>query len=220
MSPGYAGWVGKLKLILFASALSLAAAAPDACAASIANHGCSAFCGYEAVKAADDWICLQSKSRLPFPFATSKADVEELCQMVAADHGCCDTCGFRFDAGECRPVGSKPAESKPLGADPIIGGSGDFRYQYMPDLLKPPAGATLVNCHGLAVDKDQNIILTYQNDGKTDPHCLIKWNPDGTGGAFASKDTPGLCSGTPHGLKITTEKDGQQFLFHANNAQR
>ena len=33
------------------------------------------------------------------------------------------------------------------------------------------------------------------------------------------QDTPGLCTGTPHGLKITTEGD-QQFLYHANNAQK
>ena len=31
--------------------------------------------------------------------------------------------------------------------------------------------------------------------GGDDPHCLIKWNPDGTGGEFASKDTPELCTG-------------------------
>ena len=37
------------------------------------------------------------------------------------------------------------------------------------------------NCHGLVTDHQNNIILTYQNDGKTDSNCLIKWNPDGTG---------------------------------------
>jgi hypothetical protein len=35
------------------------------------------------------------------------------------------------------------------GAAPIIGGQGAFKYQYMPDLLKAPAGANMVNCHGL-----------------------------------------------------------------------
>lgn len=35
----------------------------------------------------------------------------------------------------------------------------------------------MVNCHGLSVDKDENIILTYQNNGK-DPHCIISWKPD------------------------------------------
>lgn len=75
--------------------------------------------------------------------------------------------------------------------------------------------------------------MTYQNDGKTDPHCLIKWKPDGTGGDFASQDTPQLCSGVPHGLKVTTE-GGTQYLYgvhsgfllisvhryHANNQQK
>ena len=75
----------------------------------------------------------------------------------------------------------------------------------------------LNNCHGLAVDKDNNIILTYQHGG-ADPHCLIRWNPDGTNGTFASKEGDGLCGGVPHGLKITTEGD-EQFLYHANNAQ-
>lgn len=68
------------------------------------------------------------------------------------------------------------------------------------------------------LDKDNNIILTYQNQGKTDPHCLIRWNPDGTGGEFGN-ETAGLCGGTPHGLKILTEGD-EQFLYHANNQQK
>lgn len=33
-------------------------------------------------------------------------------------------------------------------------------------------------------------------------------------------NSPMLCSGTPHGLKITTEADGKQYLYHANNAER
>ena len=40
------------------------------------------------------------------------------------------------------------------------------RYQFMPDLLQPPNGANFQNCHGLALDKDNNIILTYQPAGK------------------------------------------------------
>uniref|UniRef100_A0A6V4RSR4 Uncharacterized protein n=1 Tax=Prymnesium polylepis TaxID=72548 RepID=A0A6V4RSR4_9EUKA len=104
-------------------------------------------------------------------------------------------------------------------AAPIIGGSGAFRYQYMPDLLKPPAGASLVNCHGLVQDAENNIYLTYENDGK-DQNCLIKWKPDGTGGEFvAFGNVSKLCSGTPHGLKIATEQ-GKQYLYHANNNQK
>lgn len=40
-----------------------------------------------------------------------------------------------------------------------------------------------MNCHGLVTDAENNIYLTYQNDGK-DQNCLIKWKPDGTGGEF------------------------------------
>jgi len=107
-------------------------------------------------------------------------------------------------------------------AAPIIGGSGAFRYQYMPDLLKPPAGASLVNCHGLVQDAENNIYLTYENDGK-DQNCLIKWKPDGTGGEFmtgpAGSNVSVLCAGTPHGLKIKTE-NGEEVLYHANNNQK
>lgn len=107
-----------------------------------------------------------------------------------------------------------------VGADPpIIGGQGDFKYQYMPDLLQPPPGANMVNCHGLAQDDDNNIYLTYQNDGKTDLNCLIKWKPDGTGAEWMTGGGTKLCSGTPHGLKIAHEQ-GTQYLYHANNDKK
>jgi hypothetical protein len=103
-------------------------------------------------------------------------------------------------------------------ADPIIGGQGDFKYQYMPDLVKPPAGASLTNCHGLVTDADKNIYLTYQNDGK-DKNCLIRWKPDGTGAEFMTGGNTTLCDGTPHGLKIVNE-GADVFLYHANNNQK
>jgi hypothetical protein len=66
-----------------------------------------------------------------------------------------------------KPYCDAPAPAPaPAPAAPIIGGQGDFKYQYMPDLMKPPAGASLTNCHGLVTDADKNIYLTYQNDGK------------------------------------------------------
>lgn len=77
----------------------------------------------------------------------------------------------------------------------------------------PALAARTVTAHA-----QHHSILTYQNDGK-DEHCLISWNPDGTNGTFAAADTPALCSGVPHGLKITTEGE-EQFLYHANNAQK
>eukprot|EP00931_Biecheleriopsis_adriatica_P049800 TRINITY_DN28818_c0_g1_i1.p1 TRINITY_DN28818_c0_g1~~TRINITY_DN28818_c0_g1_i1.p1 ORF type:complete len:362 (-),score=46.83 TRINITY_DN28818_c0_g1_i1:367-1380(-) len=104
-------------------------------------------------------------------------------------------------------------------ASPIIGGQGAFKYQYMPDRLQPPAGAKMVNCHGLVLDNDSNIYLTYQNDGKTDQNCLIKWKPDGTSAEWMTGGGTALCAGTPHGLKIALEK-GTQYLYHANNDQK
>lgn len=107
-----------------------------------------------------------------------------------------------------------------LAGNPIIGGYGDFKYQYMPDLLKPPAGANMVNCHGLVTDLDNNIYLTYENDGgKTDSNCLIKWKPDGTSAEFMTGGNSALCSGTPHGLKLAVEQ-GTQYLYHANNNEK
>ena len=106
-------------------------------------------------------------------------------------------------------------------AAPIIGGHGNYRYKYRPDLLKAPDGTVMVNCHGLAIDDDHNIILTYENDGKLDPdRCLIRWKPDGTGGEHLLGGNGTLCSGTPHGLKVSTEWTAgkpEQFLYHANN---
>ena len=107
---------------------------------------------------------------------------------------------------------------------PIIGGQGKYRYQYMPDLLKPPPGANMVNCHGLVTDAKNRIYLTYQNDGKTDANCLIRWDADGTNAQFMTGSNTSLCSGTPHGLKIATEATDSgaqlQYLYHANNDQK
>lgn len=104
-------------------------------------------------------------------------------------------------------------------ADPIIGGYGDFRYQYMPDKCVMPAGSAVQNSHGLAVDADKNIYLTYQPVNGKDTNCLVRWAPDGTNGTFLNGGGTALSSGTPHGLKITTE-NGKVFLYHANNNQK
>jgi hypothetical protein len=107
-------------------------------------------------------------------------------------------------------------------ADPIIGGQGDFRYQYMPDLLKLPNGADIQDAHGLEVDQDHNIYVSYANWGdntkqknSTDTNCLIRWAQDGTKGVFMQKGGPALCSGKPHGLKFA-EEDGKSYLYHTN----
>ena len=164
-----------------------------------------------------------SQSNLPRPSAGCDVCAHakaEYCATFPASTVCRTECGFEFDAaaGLCKESGTVIGHSDGL-SSPVIGGSGKFRYQYMPDLLRPPPGAAIVNAHGLVVDEHENIILTYQNDGK-DPHCLISWSPDGTNGTFVSKDSPGLCDGVPHGLKITSEADGSQYLYHANNRQK
>ena len=106
-----------------------------ACAATKANHGCSTFCGYEAVYAGNDWICMPGAPRQELPFAMDTADVNEFCQLVAANSGCSDTCGFKWDtaSGQCSLTASVIKESSHLRGrsedEPIIGGSGKFRYQ-------------------------------------------------------------------------------------------
>lgn len=104
-------------------------------------------------------------------------------------------------------------------AAPIIGGDGAFKYQYMPDLLKLPAGAKMVNGHALEVDAEHNIYLNYVPDQKTDHNCLVKWKPDGTGGEYFIGSNTSLCAGTPHGLKIANE-DGEVYFYHANNNKK
>lgn len=82
----------------------------------------------------------------------------EYCEIFPSAALCATKCGFEFDeeAKQCTSVLQKnmPVIANGDGAAaPIIGGSGKFRYQYMPNLLQAPAGATFVNCHGLAIDK-------------------------------------------------------------------
>ena len=155
-----------------------------------------------------------------------------------------------FKRAECSCVAPKP----PSG--PIIGGYGDFRYQYMPNLLELPEGTEVIippsnrhrhppklysyiwisfvfpylNCqiqhaHGLEVDADGRIYLTYVNwnngiqTNGTDTHCLVRWDADGTNGVYMDLGGTELCNGTPHGLKIAKENN-ELFLYHANCGTR
>jgi len=140
------------------------------------------------------------------------------CDTSACPCGC--ECGTADDPGLCFvPEAASSQANCTTRAAPIIGGWGNFKYQYMPDLLKPPPTASLVNCHGLVTDKANNIYLTYENGGGDDPNCLIRWKPDGTGAEFMTGGNTTLCSGTPHGLKIV-EEGGVEYLYHANNIQK
>lgn len=100
-------------------------------------------------------------------------------------------------------------------ANPIISGEGKFRYQYMPERLQFPEGLYPNNDHGLILDDKNNIILTYEPFAN-DSHCMVAWNPDGTGGVSFGPG-PELCTGVPHGLRIAHEGN-EIFLYHANNA--
>ena len=166
-----------LSLLLLLGAAAAAPALPTrdvACSAQhqhSSTHGCSAFCGFAPLNAGGDHICVPSGAPADFPFVISPDDRAEYCEMVAAGHGCDDVCGFKWDPAvrECRDAAHRSAPASPTTANiaevaaagatasptaaPIIGGQGKFRYQYMPDLLQAPAGASLVNCHGLVTDK-------------------------------------------------------------------
>ena len=101
----------------------------------------------------------------------------------------------------------------------IVGGHGRFRYQYDPDMLLPPPAASIINCHGFALDEAENIYLTYESNKSSDRNCLIRWSPDGRGeGKFVAEESGALCLGTPHGLTIAMEDN--EYLYHANNDQR
>jgi hypothetical protein len=101
-----------------------------------------------------------------------------------------------------------------------------------------------VNCHGLVLDADHNIYLTYENenDGGTvgmnpnpnpTPTATSSGSPTEhrTGGAFIIVPSnrnrnrhEELCDGTPHGLTIATAANirmiQHQYLYHANNQGR
>lgn len=117
-------------------------------------------------------------------------------------------------------VASGPDPSRDAAA-PVIGGRGNWTFQYMPDRLVLPPGSCSsdgCNCHGLVVDRNSNIYLTYEPDRAGpdgDVHCMVRYGPDGAG-VGVPYGSPELCSGTPHGLTLA-EEEGKEYLYHANN---
>ncbi|HEY5911686.1 MAG TPA: hypothetical protein VJA21_13885 [Verrucomicrobiae bacterium] len=102
-------------------------------------------------------------------------------------------------------------------ANPIISGSGDFRYQYMPDKLALPPEVRMKHGHGLCHDTEGNIYFTFESETVEEhTRCLVRFRPDGTGAALLGSDNA-LAHGVPHGLNIHFEKDGHPVLYHANN---
>lgn len=103
-------------------------------------------------------------------------------------------------------------------AGTIIGGSGNYTFKYRADLLQLPSSVKVRNAHGLCKDKQGNIYLTYESTSvDSTTRALAKFSPDGTSVQLLGKDNT-LAIGTPHGLRISFEADGD-FLYHANNNQ-
>lgn len=102
--------------------------------------------------------------------------------------------------------------------DPVISGSGRWKYQYMPDLLHFPNETELGNGHGLCKDKKGQIYFTFQPKHKTAySQALVRFQPDGTNGVLLGDKGPdGLSMGVPHGLRIDYS-EGTGYLYHANN---
>jgi len=99
----------------------------------------------------------------------------------------------------------------------VTGGSGDFRFAFVPDKLVLPPEAKVLNGHGLCLDKEGNIYFTFEPQKiEEQTRCLVRFAPDGTGATMLGSNNT-LVHGTPHGLSSAVEKDGRGVLYHANN---
>ena len=163
-----------------------------------------------------------------------------------------DHCGLRCKNGETCPTGtscqmpvgicafpypmSEPeqdgdgfetfrlAPSPPPEPEPHqIVGQGEFRYVYEETKLQMPPGANPPYSHGVELDDDANLYLTYF-DSADSGRCLLKWSPaDGYTkyeviGHGSEMCQSGDHSNGPHGLRISKEASGTYF-YHANNNQ-
>lgn len=129
---------------------------------------------------------------------------------------------FTAHAHSHHHVQEAPAESAAASppadlSTPIISGSGEFRYQYVPDKLVLPPEVHMRNGHGLCLDSEGNIFFTFEAvKVEEQTRCLVRFKPDGTEPTLLGSDNA-LAHGTPHGLNIHTDKDGRPVLYHANN---
>jgi hypothetical protein len=114
----------------------------------------------------------------------------------------------------------KPAApaAPPASDGPILSGSGEFRYQYVPDKLTLPPEVKMRHGHGLCHDADGNIYFTFEPEKvEADTRCLVRFAPDGTNPVLLGADNA-LAFGAPHGLNIDLHNEGKPVLYHANNA--
>lgn len=102
--------------------------------------------------------------------------------------------------------------------DPIIGGQGNWRFQYRPVKLPRAAQNNVLDGHGLALDPDTGdfYFIFHPKIWNNHTQTLVRFSkarlPQLLGGGLLSR-------GIPHGLRF--EQDGDtKYLYHANNEQR
>ena len=100
-----------------------------------------------------------------------------------------------------------------------VDGWGDT-YVYEPSFLPLPPEATVEHAHGIVIQSDGTLVVTYKDEVDAS-RCLLRWNATGyqTIPEFLG---PGesLCRGVPHGLRAAfDEETGESFLYHVNNEQ-
>ena len=100
----------------------------------------------------------------------------------------------------------------------IVTGTGEFTFEYVPELLQLPAEVDIQHAHSLCTDSAGRIYLTYtSNSVGATTHAVARFSPDGgqceiLGQSMADP----LAEGTPHGIRHSVE-DGVEYLYHANN---
>jgi hypothetical protein len=110
-----------------------------------------------------------------------------------------------------------PPMAQPAGNGPLVSGSGDFRFEYVPTRLVLPPEVKMRHGHGLCLDSAGNLYFTFEPEKvEPDTRCLVRFAPDGTNPVLLGSDNT-LAHGAPHGLNIHVDKDGKPVLYHANN---
>ena len=100
----------------------------------------------------------------------------------------------------------------------IVTGTGEFTFEYVPELLQLPAEVDIQHAHSLCTDSAGRIYLTYtSNSVGATTHAVARFSPDGGQCEILGQSTADpLAEGTPHGIRHSVE-DGVEYLYHANN---
>lgn len=106
-----------------------------------------------------------------------------------------------------------------------VSGQGNWRYQYLPELLQLPdsEAGNDKDGHGVTLDREANIYFTFHPKSVTnETQVLVRFDPSGANPVLLGKPGPdGLSSGTPHGLRFEYDPvSDASFLYHANNAHK